>query len=228
MTGHCLRGELDLCLIGAMKTYSLFPTVIAHESLNGPGRNLLSDLRKECLTFAKIDEVGQAWSKEKHYQGYTSYNSIPQIYLHSTTFEDLEKCIHKSVNKFAKKLGLDPRANPLEIDTMWINVMEQNAFHTSHTHPLSVVSGTFYVSVSKNSSSIRFEDPRFPLMMAQPLKVKGESLKYQSGHFSSPYHFDIRPAANDLVLFESFLRHEVPLNHAKQKRISISFNYRLK
>lgn len=211
-----------------MKTFSIFPTVIAHEAMELPDSQFLSTLKKEALTFAKIDEGGIEWSRQNHYRGYTSYNSIPHIYEHSPTFEELEKIIRKRVKAYSKSLGLDPVMSPLEVDTMWINVMDHQAFHTSHIHPLSVVSGTFYVSTPKKSSQIRFEDPRYSKMMAQPLKtMPSQKLAPQVG-FSSPYHFEVYPEAGDLVLFESFLRHEVPLNSSKEKRISVSFNYRLK
>jgi uncharacterized protein (TIGR02466 family) len=36
----------------------------------------------------------------------------------------------------------------------------------------------------------------------------------------------IAPNAGDVVLWESWLRHEVPLNTAQDDRISVSFNYR--
>jgi uncharacterized protein (TIGR02466 family) len=35
------------------------------------------------------------------------------------------------------------------------------------------------------------------------------------------------PTAGTLLLWESWLRHEVPVNRAKADRVSASFNYRL-
>jgi uncharacterized protein (TIGR02466 family) len=35
----------------------------------------------------------------------------------------------------------------------------------------------------------------------------------------------VTPQAGTVLLWESFLRHEVPANQAKRERISISFNY---
>ncbi len=211
-----------------MKTFSIFPTVIAHESMKLPNSRFLSELQKEALTFSRIDDGGIEWSEQNNYRGYTSYNSIPKIHEHSPTFQELEQLIQKKVTVYAKSLGLDSKRSPLEVDTMWINVMDHQAYHTSHIHPLSVVSGTFYVSTPKACSQIRFEDPRYDKMMAQPLKNMPKAKLAPQARASSPYHFEIYPQAGDLVLFESFLRHEVPLNSSKQKRISVSFNYRLK
>jgi uncharacterized protein (TIGR02466 family) len=36
----------------------------------------------------------------------------------------------------------------------------------------------------------------------------------------------IAPAPGTVLLWESYLRHEVPMNQAAEERISISFNYR--
>lgn len=208
-----------------MPTHQLFPTLIAHENLGPQSKKLLSILKKECLAFAQIDESGQAWCKQNHYYGYTSYHSIPQVHLHSPTFAELEKILRKKVSGYARKLGVK---DALEIDTLWINVMDPQAIHTSHIHPLSVVSGTVYVEMPAQASPIRFEDPRFGLMMAQPLKTMPRGSSKKHSRHSSPYHFEVFPQSNELVLFESFLRHEVPVNKSKGQRITISFNYRLK
>lgn len=36
---------------------------------------------------------------------------------------------------------------------------------------------------------------------------------------------ELKPQAGHLVLFESWMRHEVPQNQSSTERISISFNY---
>ena len=36
----------------------------------------------------------------------------------------------------------------------------------------------------------------------------------------------VRPQVGDVLLWESFIRHEVPLNMSEEERISVSFNYK--
>jgi uncharacterized protein (TIGR02466 family) len=36
---------------------------------------------------------------------------------------------------------------------------------------------------------------------------------------------EVQPSAGYVILFESWLKHEVPMNLSKKDRISISFNY---
>jgi uncharacterized protein (TIGR02466 family) len=35
----------------------------------------------------------------------------------------------------------------------------------------------------------------------------------------------VKPAVGEVLLWESWLRHEVPMNMSEEERISVSFNY---
>jgi uncharacterized protein (TIGR02466 family) len=87
-----------------------------------------------------------------------------------------------------------------------------------HIHPLSVISGTYYVKVPKDASGIKFEDPRMDRFMAAPPK-KSDAKK------ANRTSYTINSKPGNLVLFESWLRHEVPASTSEEDRISISFNY---
>ena len=82
-----------------------------------------------------------------------------------------------------------------------------------------MISGTYYVAVPTGASAIRFEDPRLGLMMAAPLRRDDAPLDQRS-------FVSVAPKSGTLLLWESWLRHEVPMNEAAQDRISVSFNYR--
>ncbi len=88
----------------------------------------------------------------------------------------------------------------------------------AHIHPHSAISGTYYVSVPVGASAIRFEDPRLGFMMAAPMRKP--SARRENRAF-----VDFAPKAGSVLLWESFLRHEVPVNRARTPRISVSFNY---
>jgi uncharacterized protein (TIGR02466 family) len=92
------------------------------------------------------------------------------------------------------------------------------AAQSGHIHPHSIISGTVYVTVPKGAPAIRFEDPRLPLMMAAPTRRPDapETLK--------PF-VSIQPEPGTVLMWESWLRHEVPANRARTSRISVSFNY---
>lgn len=178
------------------------------------------ELLEEIAQIQKVDTEGQVWSQKNYWGGYTSYSSTSQsfdkLYRFSSTFEKLEKKIRPQALAFAKSLDWDFAPSELQISTLWVNVMPQGTTHSFHHHPLSVISGTFYIQVPKGTSGIQFEDPRAGLMMACPPR-KASSL--------SQSHLTVRPKAGDLVLFESWMKHQVPPNPASQDRISVSFNY---
>jgi uncharacterized protein (TIGR02466 family) len=109
----------------------------------------------------------------------------------------------------------------LALDSLWVNVMDKGSIHAAHLNPHSVISGTFYVEVPAGAADIRFEDPRLAMMMAAP--PKKERAKRQNQTFVR-----VSPKPGTLLLWESFLRHEVLPNGARGKRISISFNYAMR
>jgi uncharacterized protein (TIGR02466 family) len=177
---------------------------------------------KEIEQIKQVDEEGQTWSQKYYWGGYTSYSSASQSFdkLHrfSSTFEKLEKKIRPHVKKFAQNLYWDVNLEDLRISTFWVNVMPQGTTHSFHHHPLSVISGTFYIQVPKNSSGIQFEDPRFGLMMACPPR------KSKAPDGIRP-HLLVKPEPGELILFESWMKHQVPPNPSEKDRISVSFNY---
>jgi uncharacterized protein (TIGR02466 family) len=198
---------------------NLFPTTIYYSALNAKdGKQLHKDLRQESYKFAEIDEAGHAWSEANYKDGYTSYGSIAQLHKVSSTFETLEKEINKHVRKYVKALEMDIDPRELKMTSCWINIMPPNAHHTMHIHPLSVISGTYYVQTPKNCSAIKFEDPRMTSFMATPPRKANAKIANQRFH-------SVAPQEGNIVLFESWLRHEVPRNETNKERVSISFNY---
>jgi uncharacterized protein (TIGR02466 family) len=122
------------------------------------------------------------------------------------------------VARFAKHLAMDLQGGSLSMTSCWVNIMPTFAAHSSHLHPLSVISGTYYVSVPSGASSIKFEDPRLSHMMAAPPK-----LAHAKKH--NQLFVNVKPQIGEVGLWESWLRHEVPPNSSRRDRISISFNY---
>jgi uncharacterized protein (TIGR02466 family) len=180
------------------------------------GARLNRELEKTCLSIASEDRAGRRWAKQHNYRGYTSYASLNDLPLRAPVFAELVKHLDTHVRSFAR--ALDFAQTKLKLDSLWINVMDQDGVHTAHIHPHSAISGTYYVTLPKGASAIRFEDPRLGLMMAAP--QKRERTARDNQQFVS-----IAPKPGTVLLWESWLKHEVPLNNARGKRISVSFNY---
>lgn len=189
------------------------------ELASGRKQRLIADLETAARTIAGDDAAGQAWCRSNGYSGYTSYASLSDLTARDPTFADLEAILDAHVADFADDLDLDLGRRKLVLDSIWINVLAKGGFHTAHIHPHSVISGTLYVAVPKGAGSIKFEDPRLAQMMAAPprkAKCAPDNRTFVS----------FEPKAGTLLLWESYLRHEVPVNKASSERISVSFNYR--
>ncbi len=175
-------------------------------------------LENSCLVIAEDDEAGQKWCEENNYMGYTSYASLDDLRWRFPIFEDLVKLIDKHVAAFVKDLQFDLGDKKIKLDSIWINILPEGGIHTSHLHPHSVISGTTYVAVPKGASAIKFEDPRHSMMMAAPNRKTNAREELKSFVY-------VQPEVGEILLWESWLRHEVPMNMAEEERISISFNY---
>ncbi len=197
----------------------LFPSPIYYVPLTPKGiKKLNSELLEESLKFSQVDTAGVKWSKKNYCGGYSSYGSIAHLHRVSTTFEDLQKLIDMHVGKYIKYLEMDVSPKRIQMTSCWVNIMPTGTFHTMHIHPLSVISGTYYLKTPKNCSSIKFEDPRMLAFMASP--PRKEKARESNRRF-----IELRPQVGNLLLFESWMRHEVPQNQSNTERISISFNY---
>ena len=178
---------------------------------------LLGDLAHSIRTLAKDDTAGQRWSREKGYKGYTSYASLNDLPRRDPAFAELKKILDRHAAKFAGDLAFDLGRKP-RLDSLWVNLMNPGGHHTAHIHPHSILSGTFYVEAPGGSGPIRFEDPRLPMMMAAP--VRRQDAPEELRNFVS-----IEPRSGLLLMWESWLRHEVLPGKARADRLSISFNF---
>lgn len=196
---------------------TLFVTKLYRAALEeAPALN--AELLKSCRAIAAEDGAGQAWSKAHGYRGYTSYASLNDLPLRDPTFAALKKALDKHAGAFAKALHLDMGGKKLKLDSIWINLLEPGGVHTGHIHPHCALSGTYYVDVPKGASALKLEDPRLPLMMAAPPRLEDAPQSERSFVY-------VTPQAGEVLLWESFVRHEVPANGARKPRVSVSFNY---
>lgn len=175
-------------------------------------------LLRECLQLRHEDRSGRAWSVRNYPGGYTSYNSRSRLHRISPTFANLEKTIDLHVGRFAKSLDLDLRGKRLEMTDCWASIMRHRVVHGLHLHPLSTISGTYYVQVPRGSAGLKFEDPRLERFMAAPPRRP-------RARVNNRVWVTVPARAGHLVLFESWLRHEVPPNRSRGERVSVSFNY---
>lgn len=115
--------------------------------------------------------------------------------------------INATIDMYFKLLGKDEayiaeRGRDL---TQWATVHKEHMSHEAHLHPGSVLSGVYYVKVPPGSGEISFFDPR------------GERPPFGT-------RYSVMPCEGDVILFPSWLVHEVSPTGGNQERISIAFN----
>ena len=197
----------------------LFPTRIYSARLQtGGGKALNEELLRECRQLRLDDAGGRRWSAANYPGGYTSYGSANKMHKASPTFAQLERRLAPHVARFVRALDLDLRGRALEMTDCWVNIMPRQTVHGLHLHPLSTLSGTYYVQVPSGVPGIKIEDPRLDRFMAAPPRSA-------NARSSNRAWITLPAVAGHLVLFESWLRHEVVPNPINEERISVSFNY---
>ena len=198
---------------------SLFVTRLYSAELVEFGKKIdLNDLLSSCLSIADDDEAGQEWCESNGYPGYTSYASLTDLPWRFPIFTSLVKVLDQHVKHFVKDLQFDLGDKKVKLDSLWINILPTGGVHTSHIHPHSVISGTMYVSMPRGVSEIKFEDPRLAMMMAAPARTPKARDELRNFIY-------LKPVVGEVLLWESWLRHEVPMNMSDEERISLSFNY---
>ncbi len=199
---------------------SLFVTRLYHAKLAELGPPVdAEELHASCFSIAEDDEAGQDWSEENGYPGYTSYASLTDLPWRFPIFADVVAALDAHVAAFAEDLEFDLEGRALKLEDIWINILPEGGMHASHIHPHSVISGTTYVAMPDGASALKLEDPRSARMMAAPARKPDAREELRTFVY-------VAPAVGEVLLWESWLRHEVPMNMAEEDRISVSFNYK--
>lgn len=202
-----------------MAIHALFPTLVYRAPLaTNLSARFDQNLHDECEALALSDAAGRRWSAKHYLGGYTSYGSLDRLHLISSLFDRLRRYIDPHVARFVRSLHYDLRGRRVTMADCWLNRMPAGVTHSLHLHPASFISGTYYIAVPKGAGALKFEDPRLSSLMAAPPR------RADAPRAMRPF-VSMAARAGDLILFESWLRHEVPPARYVGERISISFNY---
>ena len=177
----------------------------------------LAELAHSIRSLAADDRAGRGWCRANGYAGYTSYASLDDLPRRDPAFGALAKALVRHAATFATDLAWDLPRKP-RLDSLWVNLLRGAGHHGAHIHPHSILSGTLYVEVPPGAGAIRFEDPRLPMMMAAPVRRSDAPETLRT-------FVSVDPAPGQLLMWESWLRHEVRPGGAKAERLSISFNF---
>ena len=175
----------------------------------------LDELAHSIRTLSEDDSAGRRWCRDHGYKGYTSYASLNDLPRRDPVFAALGRTLNRHAAAFARDLAWEVKPR---LDSLWVNLLRGGGHHSAHIHPHSILSGTLYVEVPAGTGPIRFEDPRLPMMMAAPTRSP------DAPEPLCPF-VTVQPTPGTLLLWESWLRHEVMPGTARAERLSISFNF---
>lgn len=140
----------------------------------------------------------------------------PQDLHTRPAFAEFVKLVEMAARGVARFLQVDQY--PMQITGCWANINPRGAYHPTHHHPNNYLSGVYYVAIPEPGSRIVFQDPRPSMIMPKPrqytrMTANGADAQSQEGR---------------MLLFPSWLKHNVPSNEGQSERISISFNLMFK
>ncbi|WP_425230491.1 TIGR02466 family protein [Sphingomonas sp.] len=198
-----------------MRVRPLFATQVYEGTLDDD--LLLAELQRSVRVLAADDRAGQRWAREHGYRGYTSYATLNDLPVRDPAFAALKRHLDRHVARFAQACAFD-LSRKLRLDSLWVNLLRGGGAHTAHLHPHSVVSGTLYLALPPGSRGLKLEDPRLPMLMAAPPRRADAPEPLRT-------FVELTPVPGTILLWESWLRHEVPAGIGRGERISVSFNY---
>ena len=105
------------------------------------------------------------------------------------------------------------------VKEMWTNMLDTGGSQTLHAHANSFASGVIYLTPSHQSCRTVFVRPPG----GSDFSFRNHKRDMLLGPYSAGKYVLPEAAPGDLVLFPSYLYHEVPRNQGEQ-RISVAFN----
>ena len=192
------------------KVYDLFPDPIFRTRLDN-----YKEINKELLTYIlelkKKDQKGNTRSNRGgwHSPNFDLVKPGPPINF-INNFKDFLKHI------ITNEIGWEYIPNKQRVVAMWAIINNKNSYNVKHNHQNCYLSSAYYVKKPKNSGDISFFDPK------EMKTYRFPEVKRNTDY--STERITIKPEEGDLLVFPSYLYHEVGKNLTNEERIVVSFN----
>jgi uncharacterized protein (TIGR02466 family) len=175
--------------------YNIFPTLILKNNIKEKiGEQLLNGFKQYALN--AYQNINNKCTKNKNI-------------LNDNQFLDLKNEIEKSLNFYIKdvlKYNVE-----IYITQSWLNFANKGDSHFSHNHANSFLSGVLYIQANDH---ITFEQEKKFI-----LRITPESYNENNSEL-----VDVDSKTGDLIIFPSWLHHNVKENLTDELRISLAFN----
>ena len=172
-----------------------------------------SELKNYVLSIKEKDKKGRNLT---NYGGWQSQQFVDNNPLYG--FRDI---LDRYVNHVAcRLLGKEKISSEAFHMDYWFNINSFGDYNTLHHHRGSLLSGVYYIDLPSDSKKCgkivfrRDDDMEYYVPEGTKPEIMGTSVQYD-------------PIVARLILFPSWLKHEVQGNRTKGERISMSFNYQL-
>lgn len=193
----------------------VFPTCIWADRQSSLAKNTLP------VAIEYLEKYGTHFRGDNNYvTTYYSGDCSDEI-IKDTRFKPLVEYITTVAFEFLKHEHVDVEFFRDSINNtkfIFINKTLKGGSHPIHAHPKSLLSGSFYLKTSEDSSPIIFQDPRdyykynyYPLV---------------NRNISSTFSTEVVVPAieGDIMMWPSWLEHQVLVSESDSERIGIAFN----
>jgi len=105
------------------------------------------------------------------------------------------------------------------VKEIWVNVMQNGGHQSLHNHANCFASGVLYLTPSDRSACTRFTRS----MGGSEFAFRNTHSGMTTGPFNAEKWVAPEPEPGDLIIFPSYLLHEVPVNQGPE-RVTLAFN----
>jgi uncharacterized protein (TIGR02466 family) len=169
------------------------------------------ELRDAAIAAIRADKV------ETNLRSDQLFHTTVSNPLHSNLFQEIATVAVPKLVDFGYML-FGERLN-WTVKEMWTNLLEPGGSQTMHSHANSFISGIYYLTPSHPGSRTVFIRPPG----GSEFSFRHHTRQAAMGPFNAGKYMLPAAEPGDLVLFPSYLYHEVPKNQGDQ-RITIAFN----
>jgi uncharacterized protein (TIGR02466 family) len=182
-----------------MDILGLFPTGVGRVRLAAPTDAERAEL--DALGDVQTQNVGNTTSKNR-------------LILQSPALAGLRAAIQAELEAYVKAVVCPASEPAIVITQSWLNYSKPGQWHHKHAHPGSWLSACYYVQADETQDKIYFYRDGYERIPFPPTEFN----PFNSESWWLPVH------TGDLVIFPSWLTHNVEPVQGERTRISLSLN----
>jgi len=195
-----------------MQIENLFPVPLA--SIEVP-----NEIIDSSLSIAQTYIKSKKWKEQRHFgRTITSYFSDKTRNYAGHFDPNLAKYINFACREYMLEIGFNPNSD-LRIET-WLNLNLPDTHHSRHEHFGCFMGGVLWLAVPEKSGDFNIFDPVGVRAQntTQYLFARNGNTAYNTSIYT------VIPQVGKMIMFPSWLQHQVEANESNEDRISIAFN----